>query len=153
MEKYLTRRRTAHSCELHAALRRDINAMTIGPQENSPAAALDVSARRYPGRSNVRDAFQHGGHDDGCLFRPHEPLRFFPGGCTDPHCRPDMARGIEQLMPVPDIALVEGLKGTAGGNYQMKGDFRDLSCIRLSHASNRRIRFIIWRAGRRPAFF
>ena len=35
-----------HSCEHHAALRRDISAMTIGPQENSPAAAFDVSARR-----------------------------------------------------------------------------------------------------------
>jgi len=37
-----------HSCEHHAAFRRDISAMTIGPQENSPAAAFDVSARRYP---------------------------------------------------------------------------------------------------------
>jgi hypothetical protein len=34
-----------HSCEHHAALRRDISAMTIGPQENSPAAALAMSAR------------------------------------------------------------------------------------------------------------
>ena len=37
-----------HSCEHQAALRLPISAMTIGPQENSPAAALAVSARKYP---------------------------------------------------------------------------------------------------------
>ena len=40
--------KSVHSCEHQAALGRPISAMTIGPQENSPAAALVVSARRYP---------------------------------------------------------------------------------------------------------
>ena len=64
-----------------------------------------------------------------------------------------MARRVEKLVPVPDISMVEGLERRAGGKYQVERDFWDLSSIRLFNVSNRRIGIIIWRAGRRPAFF
>ena len=64
-----------------------------------------------------------------------------------------MARRVEKLVPVPDIALVESFEGRAGGKYQVKRDFWDWSCVGFFNVSNRCVRFIIWHAGRRPAFF
>jgi len=64
-----------------------------------------------------------------------------------------MASRVEKLMPVADVALVKGFERRAARDYQMERDLRYASCVGFFHVSTRRIRFNIWRAGRRPAFF
>jgi len=64
-----------------------------------------------------------------------------------------MASRVEKLMPVPYIALVKSFEGRAGGKYQVERELWHASCVRFFHVSTRCIRFNIWRAGRRPAFF
>jgi len=56
-------------------------------------------------------------------------------------------------MPMADVALVKGFERRAACDHQMERDLWHASCVRFFHVSTRRIRFNIWRAGRRPAFF
>jgi hypothetical protein len=64
-----------------------------------------------------------------------------------------MACRVEKLVPVADIALVEGLERRAACNHQMERNLWHTSCVRFFHVSHRRIRFSIWRVGCRPASF
>ncbi len=64
-----------------------------------------------------------------------------------------MAGSLEKLVPVPDIALVEGLERRACRNHQMERELWNLPGISFSHISTKISRICIRCNTRRPAFF
>ena len=64
-----------------------------------------------------------------------------------------MTSRVEKLVPVSDVALIESLERGTACDHQVERDLRHPPRVRLFNVSHRLTRIIIWRAGRRPAFF